>query len=468
MARLFGTDGVRGLVGRDITAALALKLAAAAARELEAESGLGYGRAVDTGGVRDHRPEPVAEKIRLRAIVGVDSRVSGDMLAAACAAGLASAGVDVLQAGVLPTPGLAFLAKHEGFDLGVMISASHNPFADNGIKFFTGTGYKLPDGVEDKIEARLEEEWEPAVGDAVGVTTIDHRLVEHYVDFLVASATTRLDGMKVVLDCANGASFYVAPEVFRRLGAEVVSLAVQPSGSNINQGVGSTHPERLQRAVVGLEADAGFAFDGDADRCLAVDASGELVDGDKIMGILATALQRRGELAHDTLVLTVMSNLGLFKAMAAAGIKTVTTGVGDRYVLEEMLRGGYVLGGEQSGHVIMARHATTGDGTLTAVQLACEVRSSRESLGALAGQFPAYPQVLINVPNVDKARAASDPAVLAAVAEAEAQLGDTGRVLLRASGTEPLVRVMVEAATGPEAEAVAEKLATVVARHLAL
>ncbi|MDR1825474.1 MAG: phosphoglucosamine mutase [Bifidobacteriaceae bacterium] len=468
MARLFGTDGVRGLVGRDITASLALRLAAAAARELEAERGLGYGHATDLGGVRDHRPEPTDEPTRLRAIVGVDSRVSGDMLAAACAAGLASAGVDVVQAGVLPTPGLAYLTKHAGFDLGVMISASHNPYHDNGIKFFSSSGYKLPDAVEDRIETRLDEDWEPAVGDAVGVTTIDHGLVEGYIDFLVATAGQGLEGMRVVLDCANGAAYHVAPEVFRRLGAEVVSLAVQPSGVNINSGVGSTHPERLQRAVVGLEADAGFAFDGDADRCLAVDASGELVDGDKIMGILATALQRRGQLAHNTLVLTVMSNLGLFKALAAAGIETVKTGVGDRYVLEEMLRGGYVLGGEQSGHVIQARFATTGDGTLTAVQLACEVRASHESLAALAGQFPQFPQVLINVPNVDKARAATDPAVLAAVAEAEAELGDTGRVLLRASGTEPLVRIMVEAATSPEADAVAGKLATVVARQLAL
>ncbi|MDR2564662.1 MAG: phosphoglucosamine mutase [Bifidobacteriaceae bacterium] len=465
MARLFGTDGVRGLVGRDITAELALRLAAAVARELEAEQGLGYG-SKSAPPVLDHRLEDTPQ--RLSAVIGVDSRVSGDMLAAASAAGLVSAGVDCVLVGVIPTPGLAYLTRSMGFDVGVMISASHNPYQDNGIKFFASSGNKLPDAVEDAIEARLAEEWEPAIGDSVGTIRTDLSAIERYVDFLVASAPVRLDGMRVVLDCANGAAHRVAPEAFQRLGAEVMPLAIQPSGTNINAGVGSTHPELLQRAVVGLEAHAGFAFDGDADRCLAVDAAGELVDGDKIMGILALALKERGELASNTLVATVMSNLGLFKAMAAHGIDVKVTGVGDRYVLEEMLAGGYVLGGEQSGHVIMTRHATTGDGSLTALQLACRVRAAESSLGELASVVESFPQVLVNVREVDKGRVETDPGVAAAVREAEAELGDSGRVLLRASGTEPLVRVMVEASTSARAEAVADRLATVVARQLGL
>ncbi|MDR2380720.1 MAG: phosphoglucosamine mutase [Bifidobacteriaceae bacterium] len=463
MARLFGTDGVRGLAGRDVTADLALRLSAAAARELEAEAGLGYG-STTAPPVRDHRCEEAPR--RLRGIVGVDSRVSGDMLAAASAAGLASAGVDAVLAGVLPTPGLAYLVRSQGFDLGVMISASHNPYQDNGIKFFCGTGYKLPDAVEDAIEARLAETWEPAIGDSVGSSRTDYGAVERYIDYLVACAPVPLDGMRVVLDCANGAAYRVAPEVFRRLGAEVTALAVQPSGTNINAGVGSTHPERLRRAVVGLEADIGFAFDGDADRCLAVESGGDLVDGDKIMGVMALALQAAGELAQNTLVVTVMSNLGLFKAMEQAGIALKVTAVGDRYVLEEMMRGGYVLGGEQSGHVIMSQHATTGDGTLTAVQLACHVRAAGVPLGQLAGVVQTYPQVLINVREVAKERLDCDPAVAAALAAAEAELGPDGRVLLRASGTEPLVRVMVEAPTQRQALSVAEQLAAVVARQL--
>jgi phosphoglucosamine mutase len=463
VARLFGTDGVRGLVGRDITADLALRLSAAAARVLEAQNGLGYGSTAAPP-VVDHRQEGPAR--RLRGIVGVDSRVSGDMLAAASAAGLASAGVDAVLVGVLPTPGLAYLVKALGFDLGVMISASHNPYQDNGIKFFSGTGYKLPDAVEDAIEARLGEEWEPAIGDAVGVTRTDLGAVERYIEFLVATAPVTLEGMRVVLDCSNGAAYQVAPEVFRRLGAEVTALGVQPSGTNINAGMGSTHPERLQRAVVGLEAHAGFAFDGDADRCLAVDPSGTLVDGDRIMGILALDLKERGQLAANTLVTTVMSNLGLFQAMRGQGIDLKVTQVGDRYVLEEMLRGGYVLGGEQSGHVIMSEHATTGDGTLTAVQLACRVRSSSGTLAELAAAVPTYPQVLINVREVDKAAVSTDPEVADAIAEAEAELGDQGRVLLRPSGTEPLVRVMVEAPTTESAERIATRLAAVVARRL--
>ncbi|MCL2804187.1 MAG: phosphoglucosamine mutase [Micrococcales bacterium] len=466
MPRLFGTDGVRGLAGRDISATLALSLAAAAARELEfetfgtADAGTAAGGSVAAGGCTVPK--------HLRAIVGVDSRVSGDMLADACAAGLASAGVDVVLAGVMPTPGLAYLTHSHGYDLGVMISASHNPFADNGIKFFAATGYKLPDSVEDLIEARLSDSWSPAVGQDVGQIQIDLSLDADYIDYLVGTVPCTLEGVKVVLDCANGASHRVAPEAFRRLGAEVVALANQPNGININSGVGSTHPERLQRAVVGLEADMGFAFDGDADRCLAVDSAGQLVDGDQIMGLLAIGLKGEGRLANDTLVTTVMSNLGLFKAMEAAGISTAITAVGDRYVLESMLANGHVLGGEQSGHVIMSEHATTGDGTLTAIQVACRVKLAGVTLADLASVVQAFPQVLINVPEVDKTRAGTDPAVQAAVAAAESELGDTGRVLLRPSGTEPLVRVMVEAATAEQAESVAQGLVAVVASELAL
>ena len=450
MPRLFGTDGVRGLAGRDISATLAMSLAAAAARELTAE----------------HNVQSGPEGPHLRAVVGVDSRVSGDMLAGACAAGLASAGFDVLLTGIIPTPGLAYLTRTGDYDLGVMISASHNPFPDNGIKFFAGTGHKLPDQVEDLIEARLAEAWEPATGADIGQTRTDPLCDQVYVDSLVASAPVKLDGLKVALDCANGASYRTAPQAFSRLGAEVVPLACQPNGVNINDGVGSTHPEMLQRAVTENGADLGFGFDGDADRCLAVDALGHLVDGDQIMGILATSLKAQGQLAGDTLVLTVMSNLGLLKAMAAAGINTVATAVGDRYVLEEMLRGGYVLGGEQSGHVIMTQHSTTGDGVLTAVQLACQVKRSGQSLAQLASVIKAFPQVLINVPRVDKSKVDSDPEVLAAVERCQAQLGDSGRVVLRPSGTEPLVRVMVEASTDEQAEVAAQQLATTVAQRL--
>jgi phosphoglucosamine mutase len=442
---------VRGEAGSAVRAPLALNLAAAAARELGS----------DRRAATNHTE-------RLRAVVGVDSRLSGDMLAAASAAGLASAGVDVVLAGVIPTPGLAHLTVSEGFDLGVMLSASHNPMQDNGIKFFSSSGYKLPDSVEDAIEARLDEPWEPARGLDVGRITADDALLASYEAFLTATAPVDLAGMKVVVDCANGASHRVAPEVFRALGAEVIALAVEPDGTNINAGVGSTHPEAMARAVVEHGADLGVAFDGDADRCLAADASGQIVDGDKILGILALAAARQGALNGNTLVLTVMSNLGLLRAMDGAGIRTVSTAVGDRYVLEEMLRGGYSLGGEQSGHVIIAEHSTTGDGTLTAVTLACQMRLAGQPLAELAAAIPRFPQTLINVPDVDKARAETHPVVTQAVRAAELDLGDSGRVLLRPSGTEPLVRVMVEAATQQDADRVATRLAQVVAQELAL
>ncbi|HQY33740.1 phosphoglucosamine mutase [Actinotalea sp.] len=454
MGRLFGTDGVRGLANRDVTAELALDLSVAAAHVLGA-----------SGAFEGHRP---------RAVVGRDPRASGEFLSAAVAAGLASAGVDVLDVGVLPTPGVAHLTGALGVDLGVMLSASHNPMPDNGIKFFTRGGHKLPDDVEDAIEQRMGEPWDRPTGAEVGRITQDTaRGAAAYVEHLVASlpgngTAGTLQGLRIAVDCANGAASTVGPAALRAAGADVVVINASPDGRNINEKCGSTHPEQLQAAVVAAGADLGAAFDGDADRCLAVDAQGTLVDGDQIMGILAVALRERGELASDTLVTTVMSNLGLQLAMADAGIRTVQTGVGDRYVLEAMRAGGYTLGGEQSGHLILSRHATTGDGTLTAIQLAARVAATGRSLADLAAAVRRLPQVLVNVSGVDRTRAATDEGVLAAVAEAEAGLGRTGRVLLRPSGTEPLVRVMVEAAEQAEADRVAHRLADVVRQRLAL
>lgn len=455
MGRLFGTDGVRGLANRDVTAELALDLSVAAAHVLGS-----------TGAFEGHRP---------RAVIGRDPRASGEFLSAAVAAGLASAGVDVVNVGVLPTPGVAYLTGALGVDLGVMLSASHNPMPDNGIKFFTRGGHKLPDDVEDAIEQRMREPWDRPTGAGVGRISLDTGLAGgRYVDHLVSSLPQRpgggapLEGLRIAVDCANGAASEVGPAALRAAGADVVVINASPDGRNINEKCGSTHPEQLQAAVVAAGADLGVAFDGDADRCLAVDHEGNLVDGDQIMGILAVALKDRGELVHDTLVITVMSNLGLQLAMADAGIRTVQTGVGDRYVLEEMRNGGFSLGGEQSGHLILARHATTGDGTLTALQLASQVASTGRSLAELASSVARLPQVLVNVTGVDRTRASSDDGVLSAVGAAEAELGRSGRVLLRPSGTEPVVRVMVEAAEQDQADRVAQRLAEVVRERLAL
>ena len=446
MARLFGTDGVRGLANRDVTAKLALELGDAAARVLTSSGG--------------KRP---------RAVIARDTRLSGAMLAQAVAAGLASAGVDVEHVDVLPTPGLAFLTASQDVDLGVMISASHNPMPDNGIKFFARGGFKLDDALEDRVEELLGHEWDRPVGLEVGAIESNTELADAaYVDHLVSSIDVSLEGLRIVVDCANGATSAVAPEVLRRAGADVVVINASPDGLNINDKCGSTHPEQLQAAVVASGADFGVAFDGDADRCLAVDHNGVLVDGDQIMGLLAVAMKARGELANNTLVVTVMSNLGLILAMREAGITTVQTGVGDRYVLEAMREGGFTLGGEQSGHVIDLNHATTGDGTLTALLVAAEVKRSGRSLADLASIVTRLPQILVNVSGVDKTRANTDPTLLAAVHAVEERLGDTGRVLLRSSGTEPLVRVMVEAATQAEADEVAHDLARVVRENLSL
>ncbi|WP_298990996.1 phosphoglucosamine mutase [uncultured Pseudokineococcus sp.] len=448
MARLFGTDGVRGVANVAVTAELALDLSVAAAHVL-----------ADRGAFAGHRP---------RAVVGRDPRASGEFLSAAVVAGLASAGVDVDDVGVVPTPAVASIVAASGADLGVVLSASHNPMADNGIKFFARGGHKLPDDVEDAIERRSGEEWARPTGAGVGRVRRDDEAGPAWAQALGASAPHRLDGLKVVVDCAHGAASELGPLALATAGADVVVVGAAPDGVNINDGVGSTHPEVLQAAVLEHGADAGVAYDGDADRCLAVDATGALVDGDQIMGVLALALAERGELRHDVLVTTVMSNLGLVLAMEAAGIRCARTAVGDRYVLEEMRRGGYALGGEQSGHVLLLDHATTGDGVLTSLHLLARVAESGRTLADLAAGIPRLPQVLVNVPGVDRAGAGTDPGVRDAVAAAEAELGDTGRVLLRPSGTEPLVRVMVEAPSAETAQEVADRLAGVVRQRLAL
>jgi phosphoglucosamine mutase len=450
---LFGTDGVRGLANGTLTADLALSLAQATAVVL------GQGRTAEARR---------AQGRRLTAVVARDPRVSGEFLTAAVAAGLASSGVDVLEAGVLPTPALAFLVADRDADFGVMVSASHNPAPDNGIKIFARGGMKLPDAVEQRIERAMSGPKLQPTGADVGRIVRFSDAEDRYVMHLLASLPQRLDGVKVVLDCAHGAASGVSPETFRDAGADLVVIGADPDGMNINDGVGSTHLDVLAAAVLEHGADIGIAHDGDADRCLAVDASGQIIDGDRIMAILAASLHERGRLRDDTLVATVMSNLGLHRAMSERGIRVLQTAVGDRYVLEEMSRGGYSLGGEQSGHLIMSDYATTGDGLLTGLHLVAEMARTRKSLAELASIMTVFPQVLVNVRGVDRSRAGTDPTVLAAVAEASDVLGDTGRVLLRPSGTEPLVRVMVEAADERTAQRHADELADVVRGALAL
>ncbi|WNE98210.1 phosphoglucosamine mutase [Streptomyces luomodiensis] len=447
MGRLFGTDGVRGVANADLTAEMALGLSVAAAHVL-----------AEAGTFEGHRPV---------AVVGRDPRASGEFLEAAVVAGLASAGVDVLRVGVLPTPAVAHLTAALDADLGVMLSASHNPMPDNGIKFFARGGHKLADELEDRIETTYRahasgEPWDRPTGAGVGrVRTYDEGF-DAYVAHLVGVLPNRLDGLKVVIDGAHGAAARVSPEAFARAGAEVVTIGTDPDGLNINDGYGSTHLARLQAAVVEHRADLGVAHDGDADRCLAVDATGREVDGDQILAVLALAMREAGELRKDTVVGTVMSNLGFKLAMQREGVELVQTAVGDRYVLEEMKTQGYALGGEQSGHVIVLDHATTGDGTLTGLLLAARVAATGRTLADLAGVMERLPQVLVNVPDVDKSRVSSSADLAAAVAEAERELGETGRVLLRPSGTEPLVRVMVEAADIDQARSVAGRLADAV------
>ncbi|MDG2497416.1 MAG: phosphoglucosamine mutase [Aquiluna sp.] len=446
MARLFGTDGVRGTAGRDITAEFALKLAQAAAVVLAKNA-------------RDNGERP-------RAVIAHDPRISSDFISAAVASGLAASGVDVYDAGVLPTPGAAYLTADLGADFGVIVSASHNSAADNGIKFFSRGGHKLPDVVEDQIEAEFGNS-RNLLGSEVGRISRFADAEDRYLVHLLGSVRTKLAGLKVVIDAANGAASAVAPQAFIDAGATVFLIGAEPDGLNINAGYGSTHLSALQAAVIEHKADFGIAHDGDADRTLAVDHEGHIVDGDRIMAILAIGMKESGQLARNTLVTTVMSNLGLRLAMKKHGIEILETQVGDRYVLEQMREGGYSLGGEQSGHIIFSQYATTGDGILTGLQLAEQVVSSGKSLAELASQMEIYPQVLINVPGVDKSRV-GDEELQALVAEATLELGDNGRVLLRASGTESLVRVMVEASEEGTAQSWAERIARMVEKRLAI
>ncbi len=447
MARLFGTDGVRGVANQEISADFALKLAQAAAIVLGRNS-------------RERGERP-------RAVIAKDPRISSDFIAASVSAGLAASGVDVFDAGVVPTPACAYLTADLDADFGVMISASHNPATDNGIKFFARGGNKLPDDLEDQIEAEFGQAILP-LGSSVGKISRFSDAEDRYLIHLLGSLRTKLNGLTIVVDCAHGAASAISPQAFSDAGAKVIVIGADPDGNNINSGYGSTHLSALQAAVVEHKADLGIAHDGDADRCLAVDEQGKIIDGDKIMAILAISMKSRGELARNTLVATVMSNLGLKLAMQREGIEMLETGVGDRYVLEKMREGGYSLGGEQSGHIIFSQFATTGDGILTGLQLAAEVAVSGKKLSELASAMDTYPQVLINVSGVDKSRVDSDAELQDLVMTAVSELGNQGRVLLRASGTESLVRVMVEAREMGDAQGWAERIAIKVEQRLKL
>jgi phosphoglucosamine mutase len=450
--RLFGTDGVRGLAnGETLTASLALDLAVSAAQVL----------------IRHDDYAGRHESGRPLAVIGRDPRISGQFLQAAVMAGLASAGADVVDLGVIPTPGIAYLTDAMDADLGVVITASHNPMPDNGIKFLQRGGVKLDDVLEDEIEARLGQPWQRPTGAALGRISVASDALERYVAHLTGTLRKPLAGLTVVVDCAQGASFASAPLALENAGAVVIAIHNHPTGLDINDECGATHVEALQRAVVEHGADCGFAFDGDADRCIGVDHAGHVVDGDQLIAIMALALQEQGRLAADTVVVTVMSNLGFLRAMDEHGITVRQTAVGDRYVLEDMRAGQYVVGGEQSGHIILSEYATTGDGVLTALQILERMVETGHSLAELAAVMKRFPQVLLNVPGVDKSRT-DDPELVAAVEAEQKELGDAGRILLRPSGTEPLVRVMVEAETHDRARDVAERLADVVRERLAL
>jgi phosphoglucosamine mutase len=438
MGNLFGTDGVRGVANQELTPELVFKLGRAAAYHLAQQSE------------------------QATVVIGKDTRVSGDMLEGALIAGICSVGVNVYRLGVLPTPGIAYLTRKLGATAGAVISASHNPVADNGIKFFDNRGYKLPDEIEEQIEKTVQQKADDLprpIGTAVGKVMEVNDAVEQYVDFAVSTFAGSLKGLKIVLDCANGASSKVTPVVLRRLGAQVISLYNNPDGTNINLNCGSTHPESLQKAVVNYGADLGFAHDGDADRVLAVDEKGNLVDGDQIMVMCALKLKEQARLRNNTVVVTIMSNLGLHQALKKAGITVKQTKVGDRYVFEEMLKSGAVIGGEQSGHIIFLDNNTTGDGLITALQVLQTVVDSGKKLSELAGLMRRMPQTLVNVRVTNKKEAMEKQEFLSAIAEVEKELGEDGRVIVRPSGTEPLIRIMVE---GPDQKALQEK-----ANHLA-
>lgn len=443
LGRLFGTDGVRGVANRELKPEMAFRLGQAGAYVLSKE-----------------HPHP-------KIVIGKDTRISGDMLEAALIAGICSVGADVLKVGILPTPGIAFLTRTLEVSAGVVISASHNPVQDNGIKFFSSTGHKLPDSLEDEIEAVFlsdEKPWEIPIGGEVGRVIEIPDADRQYIDFLKGTVG-RLDGLKVVLDTANGAAYKVGPQVLQELGVEVIPIFNSPDGVNINAGCGSTHPEMLQQAVREHKADMGLANDGDADRLIAVDENGEIVDGDFIMLICALALKAKGKLAENSIVVTVMSNMGLHIALKEAGITIYETQVGDRYVMEELLKTGAKLGGEQSGHIIFLEHNTTGDGLLTALQLASVVKEQGQSLSKLAQQMQRLPQVLINTRVNDKEKVMKNPYVLQKVEEVKRFLGERGRILVRPSGTEALVRVMVEGQDQEQLKRMAQSVIDIIKRE---
>lgn len=445
MGKLFGTDGIRGVANREITAEMAYRMGLAATAY--------FGQHTDA--------QPLI-------LIGRDTRISGPMLESSLAAGICSAGGKAILLGVIPTPAVAYLARKLGAQAGVVISASHNVFSDNGIKFFGGDGYKLPDAIEAELEEMLLEgldKIEKPIGERVG--TIEHRtdLREDYIQYALSTVQGKLDGMKIVVDCANGSSYQVTPEVLTRLGAEVIVLNNAPTGININDNCGSVHLESLQAAVKEHGADMGIAHDGDADRCLTVDENGEVVDGDHMMAICALKLQQEGKLVDNTLVATVMSNIGLHQAMKKAGIRIEVTPVGDRYVLENMRANGYVLGGEQSGHIIFSEVATTGDGLVTALQIVQAVAHSGKKLSELSACMVTFPQLLVNVRVKTKAGWETNEAIAQAIREGEEALGDTGRILVRPSGTEPLIRVMAEGPTAEVLDTIVGKIADVVRKE---
>lgn len=446
MGKYFGTDGVRGVANQGLTPELAYKIGRCGGYELTKTA---------TG--------------KPKVVIGLDTRISGPMLEAALIAGLTSIGADVVRLGVVSTPAVAYLTKELGADAGVMISASHNPVEDNGIKFFGGDGFKLSDETELAIEALIDAETDELprpVGGDIGSVTTDEGAKKQYLAYLKTTVKGQFAGLKIVLDCAHGAAYELAPAIFRELGAEVTTVGAEPDGRNINAGVGSTHPEYLREKVLELGADLGLSFDGDADRLIAIDEKGEEVDGDFILCIIGDRLKREGKLAHDTVVTTVMANIGFFKGAEKIGLKTAQTAVGDRYVMEEMRRGGFNLGGEQSGHVIFLDHITTGDGILTSLQLVDTVAEAGKKLGELKGLMRKYPQKLVNVRVADKSLYNGNAAIEAAVKQVETELGDNGRVLVRPSGTESLIRVMAEGPDKEQVVAYVDHIANVVKKEL--
>ncbi len=447
MRELFGTDGVRGVANRDLTPILAYKIGMAGAYVLTRNA-----------------KGPVKPTI----VIGKDTRISGDMLEAALTAGICSVGVDVLRVGVMPTPAIAFLTRDLKATAGVVISASHNPVEDNGIKFFSSTGYKLPDELEMEIERLISTEGMRELpcptGSEVGAVRDVPDAADRYVNFAKSTVNCRLDGLKIVVDCANGAASFVAPRILRELGAEVIPICNEPDGININKGCGSTNPQVMARKVVESGADFGLAHDGDADRVIAADEEGNIVDGDHIMVICSTHLKRQGKLPNNTVVVTVMSNLGLRLGLKNADIRVLETQVGDRYVLEELLRSGAVFGGEQSGHIIFLEHNTTGDGIVTGLQLAAVVKETGKTLGELAAQMERLPQVLVNVRVSDKTAAMNNAEVQEAVRSGQEVLGEKGRILVRPSGTEPKIRVMAEGPDEDQLQDIVENIASVISR----